>query len=58
MRSHRRLPLAPVQQAIQRLLGPRLARYPLMALALCEIALNRMLVPSARRSPTTARPAN
>ncbi|HEV2063023.1 MAG TPA: glycosyltransferase [Thermoanaerobaculia bacterium] len=49
MRSHRRLPLAPVQRALQRLLGRRLARYPLMALALYEVALNRWLIRNARR---------
>ncbi len=49
MRSHRRLPLAPAQRALQRVLGPRLARYPLVALAAYEVGLNRLQFPSARR---------
>lgn len=49
MRSHRRLPFAPFQQALQRTLGRRLAHYPLKALALYELALNRLTFPTARR---------
>lgn len=49
MRSHRRLPFAPTQRALQRVFGPRLARYPLMAIAAYEVALNRWLIPNARR---------
>ena len=39
-------------QALQRLLGPRLARYPLAALAMSEVGLNRLRFPTARRPGT------
>jgi cellulose synthase/poly-beta-1,6-N-acetylglucosamine synthase-like glycosyltransferase len=52
MRSHRRLPFAPAQRVLQRLLGPRLARYPLAALAMSEVGFNRLRFPTARRPGT------
>ena len=57
LRSHRRLRMRPVQDAIARLLGARLARYPNGALALAEIGWNRLRVRGAirGRGPRTGR---
>ena len=52
MRSHRRLPYASFQKSLQTALGTHLARYPLMAFALLEIALNRLTIRTARRAPS------
>ena len=44
LRSHRRLVLRPVQEAARRVLGRKLARYANGALAMAEIAWNRLRV--------------
>ena len=49
LRSHRRLPLKPVQTKLLDALGPRLARWPLQSLAACEVAWNRWMIRDPER---------
>ena len=49
IRSHRRLALQGVQGKIRRILGRRLARWPLLALAFFEIVVNGMLIRDRER---------
>jgi GT2 family glycosyltransferase len=49
LRSHRRLALKPVQGKLVAALGPRLARWPLRSLAVCEVAWNRWMIRDPER---------
>jgi GT2 family glycosyltransferase len=49
LRSHRRLALRPIQNRLQTTLGPRLARWPLQGLALCEVLWNRCMIRDPER---------
>lgn len=49
LRSHRRLPLSGVQERLRRFFRGRLARGPLVALALLEVAGNRVLIRDRER---------
>jgi GT2 family glycosyltransferase len=49
IRSHRRLALQGVQENIRRFLGRRLARWPLLALAMFEVVLNGVLIRDRER---------
>ncbi len=49
IRCHRRLAVHGMQERVRRVLGRRLARWPLRALALFEVALNGVLIRDRRR---------